>query len=293
MSELDQARDETEERPKRQISRRAFLQGSSAAAAAGGIGAAGIVIREVHAQDATPNAAGTPAAPSHDHAAATEERAAEFFTIHEAETVEALTARIIPGAADDPGAREAGVVFYIDRTLSGTNFGFDLKTYNQGPFPVTEEAETPVEASSSPDLYRAVLVSTEKISRYGFQSVMTPQDMYRRGLAFVDAYAQSTYQKDFIELDESQQDEVLTAMQADEATGFEGPSASAFFTLLRNDTIKGMFSDPMYGGNHEMVGWKLIGYPGAQRFYSSDDIKNTSFSREPQSLAQLMAVEGH
>jgi gluconate 2-dehydrogenase gamma chain len=42
-----------------------------------------------------------------------------------------------------------------------------------------------------------------------------------------------------------------------------------------------------------MAGWKLIGYPGAQRSYTPDDLKNTKFSRAPQSLAQLMAKEGH
>jgi hypothetical protein len=36
-----------------------------------------------------------------------------FFTPQEAKTVEALTARILPGTPDDPGAREAGVVNYI------------------------------------------------------------------------------------------------------------------------------------------------------------------------------------
>jgi len=82
-------------------------------------------------------------------------------------------------------------------------------------------------------------------------------------------------------------------MEADKATGFEGPGAKAFFTQLRNDTIEGMFSDPMYGGNRDLVGWKLIGYPGAQRFYTPDDIKNPNLQRDPQSLAELMAKEGH
>ena len=40
-----------------------------------------------------------------------------FFTLEEARTVEALTATILPGTPEDPGAREAGVVFYIDGIL--------------------------------------------------------------------------------------------------------------------------------------------------------------------------------
>ena len=35
--------------------------------------------------------------------------------------------------------------------------------------------------------------------------------------------------------------------------------------MLLNDTNEGMFADPIYGGNRDFAGWKLIGYPGAQR----------------------------
>lgn len=41
-----------------------------------------------------------------------------FLTLDEARTVEALTATILPGTSEDPGAREAGVVFYIDALLN-------------------------------------------------------------------------------------------------------------------------------------------------------------------------------
>src|SRR5215218_7678209 len=167
------------------LNRRTLLQGTGAAVAAGTASAATAVLHPTLGQDATPSAAGSPeATPGMDMG--DDLRAAAFFTIHEAATIDALTARIIPGDADDPGAHEAGVVFYIDRTLSGTNLGYDLKTYTQGPFPVTEEAQTPVEASSAPDLYRAVFIDSDNISRYGFQSVMSPQEIYRRGLDFLD-----------------------------------------------------------------------------------------------------------
>lgn len=276
---------------EQRLNRRTFLQGTGAAVAAGSIGVAGGVIHPASAQDATPSAAGSPEAMA-GMDMSTVERPALFFSIHEAATVDALASRLIPGDADDPGAHEAGVVFFIDRTLAGTNLGYDLKTYTQGPFPVTEEAQTPVEASSAPDTYRAVFINSENISRYGFQSILSPQDMYRRGIEFLDAHTNAKYQGDFVDLDASQQDEVVTNLQAGKVDEFTGPSASAFFSVLRNDTIKGMFSDPQYGGNMGKVGWSLIGYPGAQRLYSTDDLVNTSFSREPQSLAEMMASEG-
>jgi gluconate 2-dehydrogenase gamma chain len=221
-----------------------------------------------------------------------DDRAAAFFNLHEAATVDALVSRIMPGDADDPGAHEAGVVFAIDRALGGANLGYTLKTYTQGPFPVVAEEPVPVASASSRDIYDYVTVAGESLSRYGYQSVLSPQEMYRRGLEFVDAYAHSLFESNFVDLTPEQQDQILTDMDEGKATGFEGPSARAFFTQLRNDTIEGMFGDPMYGGNRDLAGWKLIGYPGAQRFYTPGDIMNASFNRVPQSLAQLMANEG-
>lgn len=53
-----------------------------------------------------------------------------FFSPDEAKEIEAITARIIP-SDDTPGAREAGVVYFIDRGLS--TFGVDdQKTYREG-----------------------------------------------------------------------------------------------------------------------------------------------------------------
>jgi len=279
---------------EQRLNRRVFLQGTGAAVAAGA------VLHRTSAEDATPSAqsatptaAGTPEAVMTGMEMTPDMRPASFFSIHEAATVDALVSRLIPGDASDPGAHEAGVVYFIDRMLAGTNLGYDLKTYTQGPFPMTEESQTPVEFTSAPNSYLSVFIQSGNISRYGFQSVLSPQDMYRLSVEFLDAHTNAKYQGDFVDLDASQQDEVITTLQDDKAEEFTGPSGKAFFSVLRNDAIKGMFSDPMYGGNMGMVGWSLIGYPGAQRFYTADDMANTSFSRAPQSLGQLMANEGH
>jgi gluconate 2-dehydrogenase gamma chain len=47
----------------------------------------------------------------------------------------------------------------------------------------------------------------------------------------------------------AQQNQVLTAIEK-----------TPFFTMVRNDTVMGMFADPKHGGNYDKVGWKLIGY---------------------------------
>src|SRR5438105_631492 len=52
------------------------------------------------------------------------------------------------------------------------------------------------------------------------------------------------------------------------APGSPGVGATAFFNLLRSHAIAGFFADPVHGGNRDMVGWKLIGFPGAQMSYA-------------------------
>ena len=53
-----------------------------------------------------------------------------FFTAEQAAEIDAITARIIP-TDELPGAREAGVVYFIDRSLA-TFAADDQKTYREG-----------------------------------------------------------------------------------------------------------------------------------------------------------------
>ncbi len=266
--------------PSNPVSRRLFLKSSGAAVATASV--AGTAAAQQATPGATP-AAGAGEAPTN----------LQFFNPTEAVMVDAIVARIMPGTADDPGAREAGVLYYIDRTLAGTNEGYSKKTYTHGPFLNVTEEQVDVEATSRTDIYQVVPVRQTDVSRYGYQSLLTPQDVYRRGLAALASYAQSEYGGAYGDLSEAQQDEILTAMEADEASGFDAPSSSAFFTMLRNDTIEGMFSDPMYGGNVDMAGWKLIGYPGARGFYTAEEMQDPNFSAEPMSLADMPDMHSH
>jgi len=72
------------------------------------------------------------AAAEHAHQAAKSSapRKFQFFTPEEAVEIDAISARIIP-SDETPGAREAGVVYFIDRAL--TTFAVDdQKTYREG-----------------------------------------------------------------------------------------------------------------------------------------------------------------
>jgi gluconate 2-dehydrogenase gamma chain len=67
---------------------------------------------------------------AHKAAASTETQKFEFFTPAEAKEVEALASCIIPSDGT-PGAREAGVVYFIDRALV-TFSADDQKKYREG-----------------------------------------------------------------------------------------------------------------------------------------------------------------
>ena len=93
---------------------------------------------------------------------------------------------------------------------------------------------------------------------------LAPQrSAYSDGLAAVDAYAQSRFGDRFADLNDAQQDAVLTAMEQNVATGFAGGSR-AFFELVREHCLQGMFGDPVHGGNEDFAGWDLIGFPGVK-----------------------------
>ena len=75
----------------------------------------------------------------------------------EALIVAAAASRIFPSDEAGPGAREAGVAFYIDRQLAGP-WGRDRYRYTQEPF--DENAPT----------------------EFGYQGKATPRQIYRQAL---------------------------------------------------------------------------------------------------------------
>jgi gluconate 2-dehydrogenase gamma chain len=54
--------------------------------------------------------------------------------------------------------------------------------------------------------------------------------------------------------------------------------------------MEGMFADPLYGGNREFAGWRLVGFPGAQGNFTPPDLENKQiFSRAPMTGLQAQA----
>jgi gluconate 2-dehydrogenase gamma chain len=191
-----------------------------------------------------------------------QEKAYTFFNPTEIEFIEDAVARLIPNDELGPGALEADVPYYIDRVLA-TDYGSGSRFYNQGPFGAT----TPFQ---------------------GYQSPLTPPQVYRAGIAATNRYCEAKYGKRFAELDAAMQDEVLKGLQGISGDlTLEDVPGTTFFSQLLTDTRDGFFSDPAYGGNRDMVGWKLVGYPGVPANYTTLIGKNEPYRVAPVDIRAL------
>ena len=92
---------------------------------------------------------------------------------------------------------------------------------------------------------------------------------YSSGLAALDAHAKLSRGQSFAALNTTDQDKVLSDFEQNiEIVGHS--NSAAFFELVRQHTLEGMFGDPSYGGNVNFAGWDLIGYPGPRMFVSTE-----------------------
>jgi gluconate 2-dehydrogenase gamma chain len=164
----------------------------------------------------------------------------QFFSAAEATAVEAIVARLIPADELSVSGKDAGCAVFIDRQLAG-EYGTFSRLYMQGPF----EKGTPMQGDQSP---------------------LVPRDRYRLGLAGLDAYCQNQFQKGFAALAPEDQDKVLVGLEKGEIA-LEGIDTKLFFQQVLGNTMEGFFADPVYGGNRDMVSWKMIGFPGARYDY--------------------------
>ncbi|MGE0879581.1 MAG: gluconate 2-dehydrogenase subunit 3 family protein [Acidimicrobiia bacterium] len=212
--------------------------------------------------------------------------ALHFFTADEAKTMDALVGRILPGTPDDPGGREANVVGYIDLKLGLHPDGFAQPTYRKPPFAESYEGPTP----PGPNTDSRIYVRKDELDRYGYQSTLNDREMFRLGLAQLESLAKSSLGVGFASLAGPQQDQLIGQMADGSAIGFNSPTAKSFFKMLMQHIHEGFLSDPIYGGNKNLIGWKLVGYPGAQRAYTPEDIKGLTPRRSPRSIADLEAV---
>jgi hypothetical protein len=166
-----------------------------------------------------------------------------FLTPHQAAVLDAATRRLIPGPQDcpvefGPGAHEANVVNYLDRMLS---------VFDVTPADVHAGGPWSNRAGGSQD-FMATFVPLNRAQAYAWQQRLTQlRNQYASGIALLDQLAGG----DFTAVKGVRQDLILVQGQA-----------TAFTNTLFGHTIEAMYSNPEYGGNANLVGWKDIKYPG-------------------------------
>jgi gluconate 2-dehydrogenase gamma chain len=180
-----------------------------------------------------------------------------FFNAEEAAFMEAAVARLIPKDEQWGGALEASVPNYIDKQLAGA-WGAGERLYRSGPW----QPGTPSQ---------------------GYQLPFTPAELFRTALRAID---QELAQTPFASRNPDEQDSYLKTLEAG-GKDLGGVPSDVFFAHLWQCTVEGFFSDPVYGGNRDMVSWRMIGFPGAYAsYYDLVDKHGIKLDRPPMSLAQ-------
>jgi gluconate 2-dehydrogenase gamma chain len=197
--------------------------------------------------------------------------ATRFFSSHQAAVIEDATARIAPGPNDDPaeaghpGAREAGVTTYIDAMLG--SLGVLNASAGGGTPMIFAGGPWSNRHTSGPDLM-ATFSALDPVTRMAWRKRLAGwQQQYATGIATLDKLAGG----DFTKATPAEQDKILAKAEV-----------GTFRSLLFEHTIEGMYSVPEYGGNHDLVGWKDISYPGDSqpRGYTSDEVEQSD-GRDP------------
>lgn len=234
-----------------QFNRRRFLKSLSAAGALG--------------LPSLPSMTGRPArrvsSAAADDVRSKADRVFTFLLPPEAAFVEAAISRLIPLDELGPGAKEAGVAQFIDRQLA-SDWGVMGHGYRSGPW-------------------------WEGTPQQGYQSPLTPQEIYRAAIRETNLYCSKVYGTSFDELVPARQDETLHGLEEGKI-GLESVPSRLFFNMLWNNTQEGFFADPVYGGNRDKVGWKLIGFPGVAAAYTDYIEKyRAPYRADPVSIADV------
>jgi gluconate 2-dehydrogenase gamma chain len=234
------------------LPRRRFLLG---AGFAGATVASGLAGTPAPAEAQTPAAAPAPAANPEPETYLT-------LTATEVAFLSAMADTIIPADELSPSGTDCGVVTYIDRQLAGA-YGAGSKMYRSGPFQRGKPEQ-------------------------GYQLALTPRQYFESGIAAANAWSRKTHGKDFDRLSPADRDAALKAMDEGKAQ-FEHFSARAFAGRIIAMVMEGFFSDPMYGGNRNKAGWKMLGFPGLPATYRDkvDQYYNKQYVAPPRSIADF------
>ncbi|MBS7815129.1 gluconate 2-dehydrogenase subunit 3 family protein [Wohlfahrtiimonas chitiniclastica] len=163
----------------------------------------------------------------------------QYFNSDEWAFINAITDQLIPADELGGGALEAGVPEFIDRQML-TEFGKGELFYMHPPYHI------------------------DALPTLGYQEQYAPNELYRHAIAQIDAYVIEKHQQPFHALSDDLKIEMMHAMENGKIPLKGISSSTTFFNLLWKNTQEGFLSDPKYGGNKNMIGWKLVGFPGAR-----------------------------
>ena len=186
-----------------------------------------------------------------------------LLNIEEAAFIETLVDHMVPADDLSPKGTDIGINIYIDRALAG-GWGKGERLYMQGPW----KPGTPSQ---------------------GYQLPLTPAQLYRAGIEATNAHCRKTYGKTFDRLDEPQREEVLLALSSGKLAFENGLPSRAFWSTVYQTVMEGMFSDPIYGGNRDKAGWRLIGFPGviAVNRENVEKFRDRKFPSDPVGIADM------
>lgn len=154
----------------------------------------------------------------------------------EAAFVEALVDVMCPADEFTPRGVECGLALFIDRQLAG-GFGKGDRLYLRGPIRPGQPED-------------------------GYQLPLTPEQFFKIGVAAADAACHRAHGKLFAELTPPEADAFLNAIGDGKVTDARVSLGEWFNELVYPLFVQACFADPIYGGNHDKVFWKMIGYPG-------------------------------
>jgi len=200
------------------------------------------------------------------------------LSVNEQALLEPIVETIIPSDSTGPGAKEAGVIYFIDRQLAG-DYGQSANMFMDGPFiPPTQNAITGVPTSARyQDLYPSLPTSIDYsgtvVPRIGsginYQYALNLRAFWKAGLEAVQNYSTKTpaYGTTFQRLSGANQLALLADLWAGKPSTFADDHGTNirpvdFAYELSFMTWAGFTMDPLYGGNQNMVGWQYMGFNG-------------------------------
>jgi hypothetical protein len=224
----------------------------------------------------------------------------------EAPLVAAIASAFIPTDSTGPGATEAGVVYFIDRALAG-EYGSNGNMFMTGPY-VTPGTAGPVTVGSI--TYSGGSPAVRLGAGTRFQYPLRMRQYWKIGLEAFESYCNTAYGGNFETLSSANQVAALTDLWNNKPTNFtysdpafkSGVTVTEPLHIIPQDFFyelwmlcwSGFMMDPAYGGNQNMVSWKIAGFNGTNQgnFYGEGYttkelmVMTTPVQLQPASLGQ-------